>query len=85
MTYTLYALIQNKKAIYIGVTKRYNDRVKEHRKTKVFDNPIVIKKYKNKKLAYNAENAILTYLAYFGNHLILNKFDVNVRAKKLYL
>jgi hypothetical protein len=63
--YNLYCLLKDGKPIYVGVTKNIINRKSKHKKTKDFDQFIVIKKYKDKHLAYCAENSLIRFNGLF--------------------
>jgi predicted GIY-YIG superfamily endonuclease len=66
----LYALVKDKKPIYIGVTNNIEKRKKNHSVDKDFDYIFVIKSYKTRKEALNAENAIVRFNGVFDIGLI---------------
>ncbi len=78
--YSVYALLKDKKPIYIGCTKNLKERIAAHKKNKKFDTCKVIKTYTNKEQAFSAENAILRYETLFGLSDLINKKDESLCA-----
>ena len=65
--HSVYILIKDKKAVYVGCSKDVRTRVRAHRKSKDFDSHTILKRYKTKKEALTAENAIIRFLTLFGD------------------
>lgn len=65
--YSLYVLINNGRGVYLGCSCNVKNRVSKHKEDKVFDDHIVIKTYDTKKEALASENAIIHFLAAFGD------------------
>lgn len=81
-THFVYALIKNKKAVYIGCTGDIHNRIMQHRLTKEFDSHIIIKTYKDKRSALIAENAIITFLTLFGDGDWYNAEDILISVTR---
>lgn len=65
--YSVYILYKNGKAVYIGCSKNVKRRLYKHRENKDFDGHIILKRYKTKDLALNAENSLISFLTLFGD------------------
>lgn len=73
--YSLYALIKDKKPIYVGVTVDVSKRKRQHYlKGKEFDRVVVIKSYSTRKEALIAENSIIRFNGMFNIGLENSKF-----------
>jgi len=70
IVWSLYVLIKNDKPIYVGVSSDIIKRTSNHRANKNFDSVHVIKKYKDKKEAYCAENSLIRFNSLFNIGLI---------------
>lgn len=87
--HSVYVLIKDKKAVYVGCSKNVSTRVRTHRKSKDFDSHVVLKIYKTKKEALTAENAIIRFLTLFGEgdwynaeYILLSyERDIKIRLK----
>lgn len=74
--YSVYILIKDKKAVYVGCSCNVPNRVSKHKATKNFDKHVVLKCYESKQLALNAENAIIRFLTMFGDGDWYNSEDI---------
>ena len=81
-TYYLYVLIKDGKAVYVGITNNVSRRILKHKLEKDFTNHRVLKVYKSKELALNAENAIIRFLSYFGEDYVLNGKHMDLSIMK---
>lgn len=70
--YKVYALVKDKKCVYVGCTFNLDGRLKTHKVTKDFDECVTIEHFNNKKDALACERAIIKYLSMFGENDILN-------------
>lgn len=68
----VYVLIKDRKAVYVGCTSNIRVRLNDHRRTKEFDDYLILKQFPDKKDALNAENAIVTFLSVFGDESLIN-------------
>lgn len=82
--YSVYVLIKDFKPIYVGCTMDVKRRIKQHQKTRDFDKYRVVKSYKTKEEAFNAENAILRFSTMFYPNNLKNAKDVNILHQNLY-
>ena len=64
----VYALLNNKQIVYVGMSNRISQRLFEHRQTKVFDNYIVIDETGDRVI----ENLCINELKPFYNERTLN-------------
>lgn len=74
--YVVYCLVKDLKPCYVGVTsrRRLQRRINEHKSLKKdFDTYIILKHYKTKKEALNAENAIIKLHSVFDIGLLNDK------------
>jgi hypothetical protein len=74
--HSVYILTRKNKAVYIGCSKTVKSRVVQHRKDKDFDSYTILKTYRTKQEALNAENAIIRFLTLFGDGDWYNAEDV---------
>lgn len=83
--YILYALMYDGRPIYVGCTDNFIRRKLEHRKTKVFDYGIIIKKFKTKEDALIAENAIVRFMSLHDDFGYLNSKSSDMLEFKMLL
>ena len=80
----LYVLIKDKKPIYVGVTNDIKRRKQQHKQSgKAFDKMVVMKKYKQKKDAYIAENILIRYNGKFNIGLVNAKHCDDISFNEL--
>ena len=75
--YNLYVLTKDSKPIYVGVTTNITQRKRKHKLTKSFDSMKIIKRYKDKKLAYAAENSLIRFNGLFDIGLLNAKHSLD--------
>lgn len=74
--HSVYVLIKNGKAVYIGCAANVKRRIQEHKCSKDFDDYTILKHYKNKNDALIAERALITFLTLFGDGNWYNSEDI---------
>lgn len=78
----VYALMLNKKPIYVGCCMNLKNREYAHRQSKIFDYAIVIKTYENKNDALMCENAIIRFMSLFDKCFVNGLFQKIVLQKE---
>jgi hypothetical protein len=71
-TYRVYALVKERKCVYIGCSTNVPRRCKQHKVSKDFDGFIVLFSAACKEDAYFAERMIIRFLSVFDDGVILN-------------
>lgn len=68
--YKVYALIRDKKPVYVGMTTSLPKRVEQHRKSgKIFEEVYIIESINDKKQALAAERTLIKFISAFGHEV----------------
>ena len=69
-TYSVYALIDSKSPVYVGMTTNIQKRLCSHRSNgKIFSTHYIIETFRDKNQALAAERALIKFLSLFGNEV----------------
>ena len=82
--YHVYALVKKGRAVYVGCSSDTNNRKSYHKKNKDFDKLIIIKSYKTRSEALNAENSIINFITLFGNGDWYNSENILLSYKRVF-
>lgn len=63
--YSVYALIKDKKPVYIGMTSNMDRRIIRHKEDKDFDSYVCLSEFKNKQSALDRERTLSTFVETF--------------------
>ena len=77
MKHYVYALVKDKKPIYVGSSSNLKERMKNHSYKKVFDYSLVISEHETKDQALLAERSIIKFLSMFPRGEIQNALYQN--------
>ena len=84
MEHIVYALIKNKKPVYVGCTAKIDIRIKCHKRNKDFDSFVIIEKFDNKRDAYICERGIVKFVSLQNDDYNINSKYINFKYLSLY-